>query len=297
MPVPDYEALMLPALEATSDGKEWSVGSLRGPLSEKLKLTAEELSVRLPSGSQAVFDNRLTWETTYLVKAGCLERPRRGVLQITKRGTSLLAEKPTKITNEVLSRFSEFRDFKSRRKSDVQATPQSVSTPEEQLERALADIDQSLSVEVLERLQKVTPEFFERVVLDLLLAMGYGGSNREGRTVGRSGDTGIDGVINEDKLGLEQVYVQAKRWSNTVGRPEVQSFTGSLEMHRASKGVFLTTGTFSSDARAYVERIGKKVVLIDGEALTRLMIEHDVGVSVQRRIAIKRVDSDYFDPE
>lgn len=305
MPVPDFQSFMLPMLKITADGSEHPMADLRERLSREMGLSPEDLQERLPSGMQTKYQNRVAWSAVYLYRAGVLDRPRRGVFQITDRGRNLLAEKLEKITIRLLFRFSEFKDFRERRPDSPDEVPlkpispeiDTVQTPEERLEFSFQDLQNSLANEVLDAVKRASPGFFEQLVVKLLVAMGYGGSIQDaGRAVGKAGDEGVDGIIKEDKLGLDVVYIQAKKWTDTVvGRPVVQAFAGSLEGHRARKGVMITTSTFSQDARDYVQRIEKKIVLVDGKQLADLMIEHDVGVNVTKTYRIKRLDQDFFE--
>lgn len=299
MPVPDFQSVFVPLLQYAAAGAEHSTADFREDIASSLKLTPDELAQKLPSGAQTVFANRVAWATVYLTKAGALKRIKRGVFQITDRGKELLRKHPEKITVKTLSEFPEFVSFHkgdstSNDKPDVKL--ESTQTPEEQLVAAYQVLRDALATDVLEAVKKTAPNFFEKLVVDLLVAMGYGGSVTDaGKAVGRSGDGGIDGTIKEDKLGLDVVYIQAKRWKDSVGRPVVQAFAGSLEGVRARKGVFITTSTFTPDALDYVQRIEKKIVLIDGNQLADLMIEHNVGVTPTQAFTLKRLDSDYFE--
>jgi restriction system protein len=296
---------MLPMLKITADGSEHAMADLRERLSREMGLSPEDLQERLPSGMQTKYQNRVAWSAVYLYRAGVFGRPRRGVFQITDRGRNLLAEKLEKITIRLLCRFSEFKDFRERRPDspdDVPLKPISpeidtAQTPEERLEFSFQDLQNSLANEVLDAVKRASPGFFEQLVVKLLVAMGYGGSIQDaGRAVGKAGDEGVDGIIKEDKLGLDVVYIPAKKWTDTVvGRPAVQAFAGSLEGHRARKGVMITTSTFSQDAREYVQKIEKKIVLLDGKELAKLMIEHNVGVTVAAVYSLKKLDHDFFD--
>lgn len=307
MGVPDYQFLMLPLLRALADGDEHDVADVRGRLATELKLTEADRSELLPSGKQAVFDNRVGWAKTYLDKAGLLTSPRRGVYRVTDLGRSLLGERPERIDRQVLLRFEPFRDFVRREPNAPDASLDDgalappigpARTPEEALESAYRQIRHRLEAELLEAVSKASPTFFERLVVDLLVKMGYGGSVEDaGKSLGRSHDDGLDGVIKEDHLGLDAIYVQAKRWMRTVGRPEIQAFAGSLEGARARKGVFITISTFSGEAREYVARIEKKIALIDGAQLAALMVDFGIGVNTVSSYELKRVDSDYFSEE
>jgi len=300
MSIPDYQTLMLPTLRFFSDGQEHSARELVDALAKEFQVSAEERREMLPSGRQPVLDNRAGWARTYMKKAGLLEQTRRGVHRITKRGQDVLKKKPSRVDVDFLMQFPEFQAFRSLRHAseDLESKPEPAEqslTLEETLETAHQQIRERLASELLDILKACSPGFFERVVVEVLVAMGYGGSLQDaGRAVGKSGDGGIDGIIKEDRLGLDVIYLQAKRWENVVGRPEIQKFVGALTGNRAKKGVFITTSGFSKDALDYVSRIDMKIVLIDGETLAQMMIEHDVGVSTVARYVLKRIDSDYF---
>lgn len=299
MSFPDYQSIMLPLLEFAGDGREHSLREAIEVLADKFSLTVEDRKALLPSGRQPIFDNRVGWAITYMKKAGLLEAPRRGCFQITERGLEVLKNRPANINVAFLEQFPEFVAFRALRRemepvSDRQADADEV-TPEESLEAAYQRLRQNLAAELLETVKRCSPAFFERLVVDLLVKMGYGGSREDaGRAVGRSGDEGIDGIIKEDRLGLDLIYIQAKRWEATVGRPEVQKFAGALQGHRARKGVFITTSSFSEDAKEYASRIESKIILVDGEQLVHFMIDHGVGVSRVASYEIKKIDHDYF---
>ncbi|QAA76824.1 MAG: Mrr restriction system protein [Candidatus Bipolaricaulis sibiricus] len=299
MPIPDYQSLMLPLLRRLGDGAEQNIRDLITQLAEEFALTDAERKELLPSGQQPVFDNRVGWARTYMKKAGLLESSRRGWVRISQRGLNVLKEQPERIDDHFLERFEEFRAFRALRKTTA-PTDQALATgdepsPEESLARAYETLKQGVLDELLERVSQVSFEFFERLVVELLVRMGYGGSFQEAaRAVGRSGDEGIDGIIKEDRLGLDVVYIQAKRWTNLVSRPEIQKFAGALQGHRARKGVFITTSSFSKEAWEYVEKIDSKIVLIDGEQLANLMFENGVGVSPVGTYSVKKVDNDFF---
>jgi len=293
MSVPDYQSLMLPLLKyAEMRNGEVTTNEAVEFLAKELNLTEEDLREMLPSGTQSTFGNRVGWAATYMKKAGLLEPTRRGYYQITARGHELLAKHPKVINVKLLEKYPEFLEFKklkgTRMKNggsitEAKSIPDILTaTPSEALEAAYENLRDELADELLAKLKATSPAFFERVVVELLVKMGYGGSRSDaGRAIGKSGDGGIDGIIKEDKLGLDVVYIQAKRWDNTpVGRPDVMQFAGALQAQRANKGIFITTSRFTDEARSYVSQIGSKVVLIDGEQLTNLMIENDVGVSV-----------------
>lgn len=296
MAIPDFQTLMLPVLKCTSDGEHHQIREIRDLCAQRFRLTPEEKEEMLPSGRQSRFDNRVHWATTYLRKAGLLESPRRGKVQITDRGREVLRSKPAHIDMKYLEQFPEYIEFKNLRHEKEMEPEPSSETPEEILEKSYATLRAELSQEILDQMKQCSPQFFEKLVVDLLVAMGYGGSRADaGRAVGKTGDDGIDGIIKEDKLGLDIVSIQAKRWENPVGRPYVQAFVGSLAGRRAKKGVFITTSRFTDDAIEYVERIEPKVILIDGMRLADLMIDHGVGVSDESVYVVKKIDLDYFE--
>ncbi|MFZ2492835.1 MAG: restriction endonuclease [Thermoanaerobaculia bacterium] len=296
--IPDFQSIMLPILRFAADGGEHALANARQELARAMNVSAEEQAELLPSGRQARWANRVAWAKVHLDAAGLLESPRRGIFRITERGWTVLQNPPDRITLSFLNQFPEFREFRSRGSSastESTSTPVQEETPEEVLDGAYAQIRAGLANDLLVRVKGASPRFFEELVVELLLAMGYGGSRLEaGEAIGRGGDEGIDGVINEDRLGLDTIYIQAKRWEGTVGRPEVQKFVGALHGKRARKGVFITTGSFSAEAREYVAHIDPKVVLIDGRQLTDYMIDFEVGVTTKITYEVKRVDSDYF---
>jgi len=306
MAIPDYQSLMLPLLQfAAKKGGELSTSEAVDILSKELGLTDEDLKEMLPSGTQATFVNRVGWAATYMKKAGLLEGTRRGYYRITKKGIELLQKQPKTINVKLLQQFPEFVEFQklkgTRSKEKLTETKGitevSSATPSEALEAAYENLRDELVEELLGKLKKVSPAFFERIVVELLVKMGYGGSRADaGRAIGRTGDGGIDGIIKEDKLGLDVIYIQAKRWEdNPVGRPAVMQFAGALQAQKANKGIFITTSRFTDDARSYISQIGSKIVLIDGEQLAKLMIDHDVGVSTVSLYPVKKIDNDYFE--
>jgi restriction system protein len=305
MAVPDYQSLMRPLLAQHQGRGELRRPELREALATELGLTPEDREERLPSGTQATFDNRVNWAVVYLQRAGLLSKPGRGRSEITQRGREALAENPARIDVAYLDRFPEFREFRDLEGTRPRAseepgsagasTPASEQTAAEQLEAAHEELTAALAEELLARLIDGDDRFFENVVLDVLVGMGYGGSKREAaQRVGRSGDGGIDGVIREDRLGLDAIYVQAKKWSpdRHVGPREIREFLGALQDAEALKGVFLTTSRFSSEAVALAER--RRIVLLDGRSLAKLMIEVGVGVSRVRSLTLSRIDEDYF---
>ncbi len=299
MAIPDYETIMLPLLRITGDGKEHTKSDAVEKLAEHFGLTEEEKRELLPSGTQAKFTNRVGWAKTYLTKAGLLETTGRARFRITQRGQTVLQGNPEIIDNDFLSQFPDFLQFKTTRKTTTKPdNNEPEGTPEEILESSYQNLRAKLVQELLERVKSCSPRFFENLVVDLLVAMGYGGSRKDaGQAIGGSRDGGVDGIIKEDRLGLDVVFIQAKRWEGTVGRPVVQAFAGSLEGQRARKGVLITTSQFSPEAIDYVTRIEKRIVLIDGEQLCQLMIDHGVGVTEVARYVVKKIDSDYFEDE
>jgi len=301
MPIPDYQKFMLPILRCIADGEEHPIREIYDNIAEKFGLTEDDKAERTPSGTTQIYKNRIGWAKTYLKKAVLISYPKRGTIQITDRGSGILEENPQNIDSKYLQRFEEFQEFQELKGKitdpEVIINPNpSDKTPQEILGDSYQKIHNQLADELLEQISNCSPAFFEILVLDLLVAMGYGGSKHDAaEAVGRSGDDGIDGIIKEDKLGLDVVLIQAKRWQNTVGRPDIQAFVGSLAGNRAKKGVFITTSKFSREAQEYVKRIEQRVILIDGQRLTKLMIDNDVGVSEEERYIVKRIDMDYFE--
>jgi restriction system protein len=304
MTIPSYHEAMLPILKLASDKKEHSLKETIEFLAQKLKLTEEDRKQLLPSGMQTIFDNRVGWARTYLKKAGLLEYSKTGYYKITERGLKVLEQNPQEIDREFLMQFPEFATFQTVQKKslqqnyiDHQKTLVENLNPVEQLEIAHKKIKDELSNELIDKIKNSSPKFFEELVIALLLKMGYGGSRKDaGEAIGQSGDEGIDGIINEDRLGLDSIYIQAKRWDKgTVSRPEIQKFVGALQGKKASKGIFITTSTFSKEAEDYAKAIACKVILIDGSKLADLMIEYDVGVAKMASYDVKRIDTDFFD--
>ena len=300
MAIPDYQSIMLPLLRFVSDQEEHSNQETIGALATQFSLTDEDRAERLPSGRAAMFDNRVGWAVFYLKKAGLLSPTRRSHFVITKQGLDAVAANPERVDTKFLRQFDAFNEYQARSngRSTVETTgPEAPEqTPEEILQQAHKVLTDELSEEILGLVMACSPAFFERLVVDLLVAMGYGGSIKEaGQALGKSGDGGIDGIIKEDRLGLDIIYIQAKRWEGPVGRPEIQKFAGALQGRRSRKGVFLTTSSFTKDALEFVSQIDSKIILIDGERLTELMIEHNIGVAPFQTYEIKRADSDYFE--
>ena len=311
--IPDYQTLMLPLLKIVSDGNEYKLNDIVEILAKRFDLTDEERAELLPSGQTFLFGNRVGWARTYLKKSGLLDAPKRGVISITQRGKEVLKENPSAITDKFLQRFPEFLEFKSTKKDrfhpsvkklfeEISRPTEQVEsftiTPEEQIEDGYQEIHQSLKGEVLFKLKSIHPAFFEKIVVQLIVKMGYGGSIQDaGKAIGKSGDEGIDGIIKEDKLGLDVIYIQAKRWEGVVGRPELHKFVGALAGQGAKKGIFITTSSFTKEAEQYSPKNETKIVLIDGERLAQYMIDYNLGVSVQNTYEIKKLDSDYFEEE
>lgn len=301
MAVPDFQTIMRPLLELHADGQERAVSALRTQLAEYFELSLKDREERLSSGRQTRFANRVGWASTYLVKTGLLERPRRGATRITPRGVEMLKQESERIDMSVLSRFPEFQEFKTPPSAPAASSEPSQgvgidsATPEEAMESAYEQMRSAVADELLERIREQSPAFFEQLVLDVLHGMGYGSRRRDRpERLGRPGDEGLDGVIREDKLGLDLIYVQAKRWEHSVGRPVIQAFVGALQGARASKGVLITTSTFTADAESYADGVSPRVILVDGKELAELMLDHDVGISTSRQYAVKKIDEDYF---
>ncbi|MCK5059662.1 MAG: restriction endonuclease [Candidatus Pacebacteria bacterium] len=297
MAIPKFRYIILPFLKQLADKKEHTLKEIEVSLATEFKLTEDEITQRTPSGRMSIFSNRAGWAKTYLKKAGLVDVPKKSYIKITKQGLRVLEQKPEVIDTHFLDQFSSFREFQygneyqeAQGKEDV-----SENTPEESLESSYQKILKDLEADLLTNLKNCSPAFFEQMVVDLLIGMGYGGSRKDaGQALGKTGDEGIDGIIKEDKLGLDLVYLQAKRWKGTVGRPEVQSFVGALNGKLAKKGIFITTSSFTQETLDYVKKLDCKVILVDGSELVGLMIEHNIGVSILATYQIKKVDSDYF---
>jgi len=302
MQIPDYQTVMLPIMQIAADSNPHTFRELVEKIADKYQLTEDQRKELLPSGTQAIIDNRIGWAKTYLKKAGLLSYPKRGSIQITERGKSILVEKLEKIDVKYLKKFEEFKEFQNLAgQGNAPETPNELAfqnqTPEEIIESAFHNLGKTLADEILEKVRNVDPAFFERLVVDLLVKMGYGGSIKDaGKAIGKSGDEGIDGTIKEDKLGLDIIYIQAKRWNdgNVVGRPELHKFVGALAGQGAKKGIFITASSFTKEALAYTPKNETKIILIDGPQLAQLMIEYNLGVSSHQIYEIKKIDSDYF---
>lgn len=301
MSVPDFQTIMLPLLKYLNDEKEHSLRESIDDLADIFKLTEEQRRELVPSGRDTTFGNRVAWAKTYMKKAGLIEQVRRGYFKISAQGKEALAQNLAKIDIKYLMRYPDFKAFREVRHEDetVEAAEGiSTSTPEESLEAAFSKIKSDLADELLQQLKSSHYSMFEKIVVDLLLKMGYGGSRKDaGQAIGKSGDEGIDGIIKEDRLGLDIIYIQAKRWENQVGRPEIQRFAGALQGKRAKKGIFITTSNFSREAREYASNIDPKIILLGGEELAELMIDHGVGVAPIATYEVKRLDTDYFEEE
>lgn len=300
MAIPDFQSIMRPLLEEHEDGQEHRNRDLVAALAVRFGLTEDERREMLPSGGARLFDNRVGWAKTHMVQAGLLDAPRRSISLITDRGREVLHDFPNRIDLRVLNRFPGYQEFRTRRRApgesgDEEKGDVSTQTPEEIFENAYVKVRRRVEAELLKQLMEGSPELLERVVVDLVVRMGYGGSRKDaGEALGGSGDEGIDGIIKEDPLGLDTIYLQAKRWGGRVGRPEIQKFAGALQGQRARKGIFITTSCFSSEALDYVTRIDTKIILIDGAQLSSLMFDHDVGVASVFKYDVKRIDSDFF---
>jgi restriction system protein len=302
MAIPDFQSLMLPIMRIAADGAEHTARELRQRIGEQLGLTEEERKELLPSGSQPVFTNRLAWARSHLTMAGLLEKTGKGRFRITKRGKEAMASNPASINLRFLFQFPEYAEARNRAKTDplveisVDVPASETTSPQERIDLAFRELNNSLITDLRGKLATIDPFRFEQLVLDLLVKMGYGGSKKEAAQVTqRTGDQGIDGVINEDRLGLDVIYVQAKRWKHNVGRPEIQNFVGALAGKKANKGIFITTSSFHDNATDYAAGLHNKVILVDGRRLAELMIEHGIGVAEEHAYSIRKIDSDYFD--
>lgn len=300
MAIPDYQSIMLPLLKLSNDGEIHKFRASVEYLANYFGLSTDERKELLPSGKQPTFDNRVGWARTYMTKAGLLSSPKRGLFQITDRGKDVLSNNIVNINVQFLEQFPEFVEFKQLKKEknydqkEIGVSTNTI-TPEENLENSYQALRSELGSEILTTIKSCSPDFFEQLVIDLLVTMGYGGSRKEaGEAIGRSGDEGIDGIIKEDRLGLDIIYLQAKRWENVIGRPEIQKFAGALQGQRATKGIFITTSGFTKEAMEYVKNIETKIILIDGVQLVDLMIDHNIGVSTEATYELKSIDSDYF---
>ena len=302
MAIPDFQSIMRPLLELSMDGKEHSVRELIEPLSVRFHLSGEDRNALHSGGRQTIFYNRAAWARTYLKQAGLLEAVRQGVFRISPRGKEALLKTSEKINVEYLLQFKEFADFRQRKRieetdrSNDLGEANNLLTPEESLETEFKKFRQELEAEILQTLKSCSPGLFERIVVDVLVRMGYGGNRQDaGQAIGRSGDGGIDGLIKEDRLGLDTIYIQAKKWEGTVSRPEVQKFAGALQGMRARKGILISTSSFTKEAMEYVSHLENKIVLIDGVTLAKFMVDFNVGVSLLMNYETKKIDLDYFE--
>jgi restriction system protein len=298
MAIPEFQDLMLPMLQFHADGHEHCSKENVDFLRRKFGLSEEEISELLPSGKQSIFNNRVSWAKSYLKMAGLLDSNKRGIYKITERGTDVLTKGVAKIDIKFLNEFLKKQKPEQILPNHVTTDREQLAlkTPEETLDESYQSINIALSSDILEKLKSCTPSFFERIVVDVIVTMGYGGTLKDaGKAIGKSGDGGIDGIIKEDRLGLDNIYIQAKKWDSAVGRPEIQKFVGALSAQKSKKGIFITTSTFTKDAIDYVSKIDMKVVLIDGETLAGLMLEHNIGVTTVKRYELKRLDSDYYE--
>src|SRR4030042_6516129 len=299
MSIPGFQEVLLPLLKLLEDKKEHSLRENIDNLTKHFGLTQEEQRELLPSGKQAIFDNRVGWARTHMKKAGLLESTRRGFFRITDRGLQVLNQKLAKIDVKFLEQFEEFKEFRAiKREKPIELDEETETTPEEALANAYQNLKNELAIELLQQLKASSPTQFENIVIDLLVAMGYGGSRKEAaKAIGKRGDEGIDGIINEDRLGLDVIYVQAKKWEGTVGRPEIQKFAGALQGQHAKKGIFITTSNFSKEAVDFASRVDNKIILLDGDTLVQYMIDHKIGVTPFVNYEVKKIDLDYFTDE
>lgn len=301
MSIPDYQSLMLPFLKVVGSGNLYKIREVREKLAALFELTPDERRELLPSGTQPIFDNRVGWAKTYLAKAGLIESPQRAQVRITNRGSDILSKEPTMINVAFLKQFDEFNEFIGSNNKTSSLNINVIDefddqTPMEKIDALFADLKQKLAQELMEYLKNIDPYKFEILVLDLLQAMGYGGNRAEAAKVTKkSGDSGIDGIINEDRLGLDKIYVQAKKWDNNVTISAIRDFGGTLLAHNARKGIFITTSDYPKSAITYCEKVDRTIILINGKRLTELMIEYNIGISARRTYELKEVDSDYFE--
>jgi restriction system protein len=303
MPVPDFQTLMRPLLVVLDDGQDHVIKAIRADLAEHFSLSQADIEELIPSGRVTTFQNRVGWAATYLYRTKLIERPRRAVYRISERGRQVLEQNPERVDLRVLAQFEELGEFRHAKRASSNdeiptATDGDEQTPEERIESAYRELRSALAAELLDQVFDQSPELLEQLVLDVLHAMGYGGSRHDAvERLGQSGDEGVDGVIQEDRLGLDLIYVQAKRWKKVVDRPEIQKFFGALHGQRAAKGVFITTSSFSKGAIEFADGATPRIILVDGQELAQLMIEHAVGATVSRTYEIKRLDLGYFSNE
>lgn len=301
MPIPDYQAVMLPLLKLVAKQDNLTLRDAVEHISVEFKLSHNDRSALLPSGNQEIIVNRVGWARTYLKKAGLILIPARGLSSITERGKKVLSKKPKKVDVAFLMQFPEFQEFRNSKSVKEAKESRQVmgtdakGTPEELLEASYLELKSSLLYDILQKVKSCSPQFFEKLVVDTIVKMGYGGSRKEaGKAVGQTGDEGIDGIINEDRLGLDVIYLQAKRWEGVIGRPEIQKFAGALQGKRARKGIFISTSDFTPEARDFVKNIDTKIILISGKQIAELMWEHDIGVAKSAIYDIKKLDLDFY---
>ncbi len=307
MPIPDFQTIMLPLLQLSADGKEWKIADATDRLADAYALTPEERNQLIPSGRARAFNNRVAWAKVYLSKAGLINPTKRAHFVVSGQGRKVLANPPDRITIKFLTQFPEFQEFRKEPagQDDGAGAPsldqvaESPLAPDEMMRNAHAQLEQVLAGELLQKIHQCTPAFFENLVVRLLFAMGYGGSIAKIKEslVGGPGDGGVDGVIDQDPLGLDRVYVQAKRYAdgNTVGASAIREFFGSLDKFKANKGLFVTASTYTPSARETAAALSKRIVLIDGVELTRLMIRHNVGCRIEEKLEIKEIDEEFFE--
>ena len=301
--IPDFQTLMQPFLKLMADGQQRTIQEIYESLCNEYELTQDEKELMLPSGNQTIMKNRVGWTRTYLKKAGLITSPQRGTFIISEEGRKVLSENPQRIDVKFLKRYPVFKEWQESTKEDTDDTSvaekpeiEISNTPEELLEYSYTKLRNELALDLLEKVKSSSPSFFELLVIDLLIKMGYGGSRKEaGQVLGKSGDGGIDGLIKEDKLGLDTIYVQAKRWENAVTIHQVRDFAGSLLAKKAKKGIFITTSSYPASAYEFIGNLEPRIRLIDGKELAELMVEYNVGVSVKKSYEVKRLDTDYFE--
>ncbi|UWS78251.1 restriction endonuclease [Phaeobacter sp. G2] len=302
--IPDYQSLMLPVLQSAEKGAVQTKDVIAS-LAEELGLSSEDCAELLPSGKQRTFDNRVHWAKTYLKQAGLLSYPKRSFFVATEEGRRVLSRNLDRIDNKFLEQYDAFQEFKSRKGSSngSESVPQASAvelnaTPDEILRAAHSQINSALAADLLERVRAASPQFFENLIVDLLLAMGYGGTSEDAaRALGQSGDNGVDGVVDQDPLGVDQIYVQAKRYAegNNIGAGDIRDFFGALSLKKAQKGIFFTTSAFSLSATQTAKDLGMRIVLIDGNQLTKLMIRYSIGCRLEETVHLKRVDDEFFE--
>jgi len=295
MSIPDYESIMLPVLQFIKDGNVYKTRSIVEYIIELFKISPEEAKELIPSGRAKLIDNRVGWACTHLRKAGLIDSPQRGLNQITEEGKMVVTSSTDKVTAKYLAQFSKYNDFKKIENKEISKEEENDRTPEEIIGIQNEILRSSLKFDLLDFLGKVDPARFEQIIIDLLIAMGYGGTVEDaGEAIGQTNDGGIDGVIKEDVLGLDAIFIQAKRWQNTVPIKEIRDFAGALLSKKSTKGIFIATSSFPESAYEFVNNIERKIILIDGNRLAELMIKYNIGVTKKDVIEIKEIDGDYF---